>query len=194
MGKFPERAFTSHFTGITDSIINEIFISEPFQYDPKKEIKSNDPRLHKMRALWDTGATHCVIKSSVAKDLGLKAISISNVAHAGGVSKENVFLVNLFLPSGVAIPFVRVTEGPKLAGEFEVIIGMDIITRGDFSITNVKGKTVVSFRMPSKKTIDYVAEIDPSKRIGDLKRSEKIRRNDPCYCGSRKKYKDCHGK
>jgi len=35
---------------------------------------------------------------------------------------------------------------------------MDIINRGDFSITNVGAKTVFSFRMPSIKEINYVKE------------------------------------
>lgn len=33
---------------------------------------------------------------------------------------------------------------------------MDIISKGDFAITNVDGKTVFSFRIPSVETIDFV--------------------------------------
>lgn len=90
------------------------------------------------------------------KKLGLKPVSKARVKHAGGVSDENVYLVNLFLPNGVAIPFVRVTEASQLTGDFEVIIGMQIITLCDFSLTNVNNKTIVSFRMPSTQPIDYV--------------------------------------
>ena len=35
---------------------------------------------------------------------------------------------------------------------------MDIISLGDFSVTNVDGKTAMSFRFPSIKEVDYVLE------------------------------------
>jgi hypothetical protein len=52
---------------------------------------------------------------------------------------------------------LKVSEG-QLGGAIDVLIGMDIIGRGDFSVTCVGGKTCMSFRFPSKATIDYVAE------------------------------------
>ena len=47
-------------------------------------------------------------------------------------------------------------EGEGIA--IRILIGMDIIKHGDFSITNVNGKTTFSFRTPSVKEIDYVKE------------------------------------
>ena len=43
---------------------------------------------------------------------------------------------------------------------------MDVINQGDFSVSNFEGKTVFSFRIPSKKTIDYVQEINIENVIG----------------------------
>lgn len=37
-----------------------------------------------------------------------------------------------------------------------MLIGMDIITTGDFSITNYNEHTTMSFRTPSIQTIDFV--------------------------------------
>ena len=45
-----------------------------------------------------------------------------------------------------------------LGDDIDVLIGMDIIQHGDFSITNVNNKTTFSFRTPSMKEIDYVKE------------------------------------
>jgi hypothetical protein len=195
MGKqIPINTFTSHFPGKTSAIINEVYISEPFKPDLKKPISKDDSRLLKKNALWDTGATHSVIKSTVAEEFGLKPIAISKVSHAGGISNANVYLINLFLPNKVAIPFVRVTGAPKISGNFDVIIGMDIITLGDFAITNLNNKTVVSFRMPSTEVIDFVAEIESTKKVGTPIQSNKVGRNAPCPCGSGKKYKHCCGK
>jgi len=61
---------------------------------------------------------------------------------------------------------------------------MDIITKGDFSISNFNGLTTLSFRCPSQEKIDFVSIINKASAIG---------RNEPCPCGSGKKYKKCHG-
>ncbi len=37
----------------------------------------------------------------------------------------------------------------------DIIIGMDILTQGDFSITNLDGRTVCSFRIPSQYLVDF---------------------------------------
>jgi len=69
---------------------------------------------------------------------------------------------------------------------FDAIVGMDIIGLGDFSVTNVAGMTCVSFRTPSCVVVDYVTEFNRLQFAG-------VGRNDPCPCGSGKKYKKCHG-
>ena len=71
---------------------------------------------------------------------------------------------------------------------------MDIITLGDFALTNVNGNTTVSFRIPSVETIDYVKEYNQKKNPKPYIAPKIPGRNDPCHCGSGKKYKNCHGK
>ena len=178
--------------GVLREIITQIGVSEPFvgptdasaQFT-QTNISSNDPRIFSTNALWDTGATNCVLTKSTAQALNLKPISKVTVNHAKGSSLENVYLVNLYLPNGLVIPGVQVSECED--GQFGVIIGMDIITMGDFSITNVGGITTVSFRIPSLETVDYVHE-------ENQKILSSVGRNDPCPCGSGKKFKQCHGK
>lgn len=76
--------------------------------------------------------------------------------------------------------------------QFGVIIGMDVIRMGDFSITNSGNQTWASFRVPSIQGVDYVQE---ANRI----RFEGIGRNQPCPCGKKDangkslKFKRCHG-
>jgi predicted aspartyl protease len=147
------------------------------------------PKVENFIGLWDTGATGTVISSSVVQKLNLKPISKAKVYHADGDSIVNVYLINLFLPNKVAIPFVKVTEG-KLNGT-DLLIGMDVISLGDFSITNVSGNTTFSFRVPSSVEIDYVKEGNEVKKPTT---SNKVGRNAPCPCGSGKKYKHCCGK
>ncbi len=111
-------------------------------------------------ALWDTGATNSAITQSVVSALGLQPTGVKNVRHAGGVSPANTYLVNIGLPNGVAFANLEVTLVPIT--DAQIIIGMDIISQGDFSITNVGGKTVFSYRYPSIRTIDYA---DEARRI-----------------------------
>ena len=88
---------------------------------------------------------------------------------------------------------LRVTEG-DLPGDVEVLIGMDIIGSGDFAISNKDGKTAFSFRMPSLERIDFVEQAKNLPKTKSLPPSSKVGRNDPCPCGSGKKYKKCCGR
>jgi predicted aspartyl protease len=181
------HAFTTKSNGRLREIITEIGVSLPFIED---NIDKSDDRILRTKALWDTGATNCVVTKQTAKNLNLKPISVSKVSHADGVSLANVYLVNVYLPNNLVIPTVRVTECADNSGNFGVIIGMDVITMGDFSITNSEDKTTVSFRIPSIKTIDYVQEADEIIKS----KFKHVGRNDLCPCGSNLKYKNCHGK
>lgn len=97
--------------------------------------------------------------------------------------------MNIALPNKVAFSNVRVTKG-TLAGS-DVLIGMDIISQGDFAVTNTEDQTVFSFRIPSIQRIDFVKA---AKARNPTKRSTaKVGRNDPCPCGSGKKFKKCCG-
>src|SRR5690606_24653632 len=140
--------------------------------------------------LWDTGATNSCITRSTAQALGLSPISKTIVQHAKGQTVSNVYLVNIYLPNNVAIQHIRVTECAD-NGTWGVIIGMDIITMGDFAITNVSGKTVFSFRFPSREQIDFLPS--NQKKLQKNNDVPKVGRNDRCPCGSGKKYKHCHG-
>jgi len=66
----------------------------------------------------------------------------------------------------------------------DALIGMDILGMGDFSVTHHNGNTTFSFCCPSRKEIDFTAEVKDMYKVG---------RNEACPCGSGKKYKKCHG-
>jgi uncharacterized protein YchJ len=184
------RAFTKKHDGITNRIITDVQLTQAF--DPNNP-PTPPPALVATTALWDTGATNSVITPSVAADLGVVPTGTIMVNSAHGSKPCNTYLVNLHLPNQVTITGVLVSECEDTA-HFGAIIGMDIIAAGDFSVTNVNNKTWVSFRIPSIASIDYVAE---AQRLNSqlLKKivTPRVGRNDPCPCGSKKKYKKCHG-
>lgn len=176
--------------GIAPQVVSEVTIFAAF--DPAKP-PVPPPASVKTTALWDTGATRSVLSSSLVTALALPPVGTTKVNHAGGTGSSPTYLVNFMLPNGVGIAGVLVTEFPAFAGSFESIIGMDIISRGDFALTHANGKSCMSFRIPACEEIDYVAVANKITFAG-------VGRNDPCPCrrlrpdGSRRmKFKDCHG-
>ena len=157
-------AFTINYNGLARSLNTKIGIMAPFVGGIPSQAELN-PNMY--NAIWDTGATGSVITARVAVDLGLKPIGMTRVSTAGGMVDQNEYLVSIFLPNRVFVPNVRVTEG-KLSG-IDILVGMDIISLGDFCVTNHLGRTVLSFRMPSSHTIDYVKE----HQISQLPRAQR---------------------
>ena len=109
-----------------------------------------------VRALWDTGATESVITQRIVDTYGLKPTGTRRVSHAQGIS-ENVptFLAAIELPNKLIVSNLTVTLGTL---QVDVLIGMDIISRGDFAVTHPKGNTKFTFSMPAKDDIDYFRE------------------------------------
>lgn len=96
------------------------------------------------------------------------------------------------MPNRVFISQLEATSG-KLK-DADMLIGMDVINRGDFAVTNVGGKTTMTFRMPSCECIDFVIKRRGREIIRMGTTPTQVGRNDPCPCGSGKKYKKCCGK
>ncbi len=187
------QSFTTTSTGITRVLQNEVHVSKAF--DPSSAPKPPSPQkvgAKKFMAIWDTGATGTVISQKVINECGLKQIGIAEVYTANDKRLSPVYLASIFLPNRVYFPQLRVTEGT--ISEADVLIGMDIITRGDFAVTNSDGRTTFSYRWPSMERINFVEQKPPVVAPQISKPSPKVGRNDPCPCGSGKKYKKCCGK
>jgi hypothetical protein len=66
-------------------------------------------------------------------------------------------------PKKILINTVQLTELQELRNT-DVLIGMDIISLGDFAITNLNGIPWFSFRVPSAAHIDFVPETNLHNR------------------------------
>ncbi|MDO6761749.1 retropepsin-like aspartic protease [Tamlana sp. 2_MG-2023] len=147
------QAFTLKANGRINQLKTQCGVSDAILLsNPSVNITVNQ-----YEAIWDTGATGTVITSKVATELGLKPTGLVTSNHAGGSSQVPTYLVNIYLPNGIRVQGVRVIEA-VLSGNTEILIGMDIISLGDFAFTNVNGEACFSFRIPSIKQIDYVEE------------------------------------
>lgn len=136
-------------SGLSNQLVTLVNIIFP---NTKQSIEVN--------AIWDTGATSSVITKNVVKKLGLLPTGRSHVSTANGSAIQDTYIIDLALPNKIIVKDVTVTEASALSGGSEVLIGMDIISLGDFSITNYKNQTCMSFRIPSMHEIDYVKNLD----------------------------------
>lgn len=184
-------AFTKEEKGIINVLKTQVAVIVDKNINPDyTKIKD------KYVAIWDTGATNTVISEKLAQELKLMPIGRTNVSTAGGIIEANKYIVGLKLPNNLQIQNVMVTAGNLNGTDF--LIGMDIITLGDFSVTNLNGKTTFSFRYPSCETINYVDQTKELQRKDlqkQLRHMEKeIKKGGKCSCGSGKQFRYCHGK
>ena len=78
------------------------------------------------------------------------------VATASSVEYVSTYFLHLLLPNNMRLFNWEVMEFQYSEDDgCDLIIGMDIITQGDFAITHLDGNTLFSFRMPSAHSIDY---------------------------------------
>lgn len=180
-----ENALTISYNGIAGAIETPVSIINPFSG------QSLDTK-----GIWDTGATDSVITKSAARKLGLKPISRAVVNGVHGAREVNVYFVYIYLNQGRIKISTNVTECEELSADNStgMLIGMSVITLGDFCITNADGKTTMSFVVPPRKRIDFVAEIEEWNRFVKIHEAWKRVGNDKCPCGSGKTWLNCHGK
>ncbi len=170
-----QRAFTRKYNTIKKVLTDTVEVSFCGQV------------LKLYNAIWDTGASASSINIKHSEKLGLMPVSYANINTANGSCIVPVFYINIkfnenFIMNGLAV------TGCDL-GEVDMLLGMDIISKWQFTISNNNSGTTISFIHPSDCTTDYVKEINEKL----ARRLRKIGRNGLCPCGSGKKVKDCCG-
>lgn len=148
------RAFTTKYSGLSRRLRNKI------------KINNEGAISRELEALWDTGATKTCISKEVAAEIGLVKIGEAEMSSASETVITSVYCADVILPNSVVVPDVEIFEANLSPQGIDALIGMDIITLGDFSISNYDGVTIFTFRTPSQKPTDYVQQINAQKVIG----------------------------
>lgn len=187
--KVAVKVFTTVFGGIVRTLITDVGVGSAFDRNAGEQ----PPKLQQLKAIWDTGATNTVVSTRAVRACGLKPTGMTKVHDANNTSDAETYLICLLLPNGPGFSSLRVTKSVRedFGDDADLLIGMDVIGRGDFAVTNFSGQTVMTFRSPSVERIDFVAQSRAGKTI--VRDTPKVGRNDLCPCGSGKKYKYCHG-
>ena len=137
MSKTQHFAFKSEYPHLTLRLTTEVEI-----YDV-----SQSPHKIKVRALWDTGAMLSAITPEIAQSLNLILFNRVRVNGINNISMADMVKVSIKLPNLVEVKNSNVTVC-NLVRDIDLLIGMDIIQLGDFSISNGAGKTLFTFAMP----------------------------------------------
>jgi predicted aspartyl protease len=148
------KAFTHDYSGLSVTLETLCGVSAD---NSLNQDKTANQKATKFKALWDTGAMGSVISTNVVDMLKLKPIGKIRVFHANGESIVYTYLINISLQNDIDFSSLLVTEG--LLSGTDVLIGMDIISKGDFAVTSSDGYTKMSFQIPSTHDIDFVQEI-----------------------------------
>lgn len=182
------NAFTEERGGIVNVLATKCGVSEAISV---KELKNGvaHPKILEVIAIWDTGATASAISKNVVDSLGLVPTGKGKSSTAAGIIDVDTYTVNILLPCNVGFSSIQVSCNDM--GGVDMLIGMDIISRGDFSITNYNGHTKFTFQTPSTHDTDYYLEL---KRIDKMHKAWMSQGNKKCPCGSGKLWKNCHGK
>jgi hypothetical protein len=184
----PVFGYTQPHDGIANVLISDIFVSEA--YDPQSGLQQ--PEGKPFKGIWDTGASCTIINSRIISELGLQPSGRTKVSAVGDGGKVNEYLtdtyyINVALPNKVIMVGVVAAKGELSGGD--ALLGMDIISSGDFAVTNVGRKTKLSFRTPSVEEIDFVKEIQEfNSHYGqvNLSSDEKRRRRNRRKAGKKK--------
>lgn len=153
----PEKPVYFAFTTKHDCLANALRNDVTIRYDGKSIT---------VPALWDTGATNSCISYEVATKLTMIPTGKKLINTAGGICEANMYLIDVGLPNNVNIMQLPVSDSTIGNQGLGMLIGMDIIGMGDFSVSNFNGRTVFSFRLPSKQMTDYVEQIRYERTIG----------------------------
>lgn len=182
------NAFTEERKGIVNVLSTKCGVSEAISVEELKK-GAVHPKVLEVTAIWDTGASASAISKNVVDSLELVPTGKGRSSTAAGVIEVDTYTVNIILPCDVGFSSIQVSCNDM--GNVDMLIGMDIISRGDFSITNHNGHTKFTFQTPSTHDTDYYAELEKFKKMHTAWATHG---NNKCPCGSGKQWDKCHGK
>ncbi len=144
----PNMVFSITSDCILPVVIAPAWVAPPFE--PEKP--TTEEAFKQYNALWDTGASISGINKKVVDDLGLKKVNRILASSARGRRRMTDVYCCVIKISDALFYLPVLMCNPSNA---DILIGMDIISRGDLALTHFDRKTCLSFRVPSIERIEF---------------------------------------
>ena len=135
--------------GRMKAVVTDAFIFEAVDLDVEG-VPSH--RFFTKNAAWDTGAEITILSPRVVETLGLKSVGKSSVMGIGGDEEVDVFCIHVGLPNGYLYEDLIVYCSE--IDDYDILIGMDLISQSDFFLTNIKGDNIFAFQYPATGKIE----------------------------------------
>ena len=122
-----------------------------------------------VKAVWDTGATCSCISPTLANELNLQKVgetSVKSASHA--VDRTNIYEVDVIVSDNIRFNSVYVCEMNIQYQQIGMLIGMDLISQGDFATSNFNGQTTFTFRKPSNSKLEFTSHEQSFKELAEL--------------------------
>lgn len=143
------NVFVKEYDHKADAIVTNAIVL------PASELREGcplPPYIYTENAAWDTGAQVTIISPRLVEKLGLMPCGQGQFMGIGGDQVSDSYLVYVGLSNGDMIGEVKVYCSD--IDDYDILLGMDIITETDFLITNKDGKTTFQFRSPSEGSVE----------------------------------------
>lgn len=107
-------------------------------------------------ALWDTGASSSCIAAELSTALGMRSIGKRRILTPSGMADVHLRRIDVMLPNEMPVERLVVCDSAIGQQEIGMLIGMDVISRGDFATSCRNGRTMFTFRMPSQWDANFM--------------------------------------
>nr|DAU18226.1 MAG TPA: retropepsin-like protein [Bacteriophage sp.] len=138
-------AFTEKYQKIQNRLLNRVVLC-------------SNGIIDQALAQWDTGATNTCISEEIVDKYNLVPLAMTKSRTPSGILETSIYNIDIVINNEVMFQNWNVIGSKIGAQGIDILIGMDVITKGDFAISNYNGKTQFSFRLPSQKDVDYKDE------------------------------------
>ena len=155
-GKSVHQTFSICYEHIVRELVTDVAVKPAATL-----VKDDELFWIKVKAVWDTGATQTVITNRIAQRMKLKATGKAIVFGVNSQTIVNRYMVYIQLPNKIKLSTFEVLESDLNSQDIDLLVGMDIIQKGDFLISNANRKTTFSFCIPSlDPPIDLLGKCD----------------------------------
>lgn len=111
---------------------------------------SGESAMMTVKALWDTGVSQSCISPETVKAIEPIRRSKEKIVTAEETTEIEMYAISVSFSDEITIRDISVEKRDLSDKNVDMLIGMDIISRGDFEIRNYHGLTQFAFRVPPR--------------------------------------------